>query len=267
MTGERIHLSSTLQDAGYTAQNASTWDRWVEEGIEWGKPIDHETYLKAQRGEWQVLLTPGTPVPREWFIPLNGARVLGLASGGGQQMPIFSACKARCTVLDNSLRQLESERMVAQREGYEIETVKGDMTKPLPFEDNAFDLIFHPVSNCYIEDVLPLWRECYRVLRPGGVLLAGVDNGLHYLFQHPEEGPLTLENPLPFNPLQNPVYMAQLMEDDAGVQFSHSLTEQIGGQLASGLRLTHLMEDCCAKGTCELCKYVPGFIMTRALKP
>ena len=56
------------------------------------------------------------------------------------------------------------------------------MTKPLPFENEAFDLIFHPVSNCYVEDVKAIWRECFRVLKPGGLLMAGLDNGINFLF-------------------------------------------------------------------------------------
>ena len=155
----------------YTEQNAAAWDRWVEEGIEWGKPISGEAYSAAQRGEWSVLLTPSTPVPKAWFPRMRGARVLGLASAGGQQMPIFTALGAACTVLDLSDRQLESERMVAARERYAIDIVQADMTEPLPLESDSFDLIFHPVSNCYIRELQPVWDECFRVLRPGGVLL------------------------------------------------------------------------------------------------
>ena len=32
----------------YTDINSRTIDKWVEEGWEWGKPIDHETYIKAK---------------------------------------------------------------------------------------------------------------------------------------------------------------------------------------------------------------------------
>lgn len=70
--------------------------------------------------------------------------MLGLASGGGQQMPVFAALGAQCTVLDYSQRQLESERLVAAREGYDITIVRADMTKRLPFDENSFDLIFTP---------------------------------------------------------------------------------------------------------------------------
>ena len=93
--------------------------------------------------------------------------MLGLASGGGQQIPIFTALGAECTVLDYSDMQLENERMVAERENYKVNIVKADMTKPLPFEDESFDIIFHPVSNCYIENVEPVFKECYRILKKG----------------------------------------------------------------------------------------------------
>ena len=144
----------------YQDANAAVIDRWVAEGWEWGKPVDHQTYLQAQDGQWSVLLTPTKPVPHEWFGSLKGKKILELASGGGQQMPVFTAAGAECTVLDYSEEQLESERTLAEREGYRINIVRADMSKPLPFTDDSFDLIFHPVSNLYIEKVEPVFAEC-----------------------------------------------------------------------------------------------------------
>ena len=79
----------------------------------WGMPISHEVYERAMKGDWDMVLTPTKPVPKSWFPQLSGSRILGLASGGGQQMPIFAACGGICTVLDYSDRQLASEEMVA----------------------------------------------------------------------------------------------------------------------------------------------------------
>ena len=59
----------------YADINASTIDSWVKEGWEWGVPIPHETYEKALRGEWDVLLTPTKFVPHDWFGNLKGKRV------------------------------------------------------------------------------------------------------------------------------------------------------------------------------------------------
>lgn len=247
----------------YQELNAQTIDRWVKEGWEWGVPIGHAEYEAAKRGIWDVKLTPVKYVPHEWFGELKGKRILGLASGGGQQMPIFSALGGICTVLDYSEAQLDSERLVAEREQYRIEIIRGDMTKRLPFEDGQFDLIFHPVSNCYVEEVRPIWRECCRVLKPGGVLLAGMDNGINYLFAGDDETQVV--NALPFHPLKNPEHRKQLEQNDGGIQFSHTLEEQLGGQLEAGFRLTDLYEDTNGAGRLHELN-IPCFIASRAVK-
>ncbi|MDR3139414.1 MAG: class I SAM-dependent methyltransferase, partial [Treponema sp.] len=172
---------------------------------------------------------------------------------------------AFCTVLDYAETQLESERAVAEREAYTIEIIKADMTEKLPFENEIFDIIFHPVSNCYVEDVLFIWRECYRVVKKGGLLLAGMDNGLNFLFDDPAAYPLTVVNKLPFNPLRDPELYKKLDRDNDGIQFSHSLEEQIGGQLKAGFILTDLYEDYDRTGL--LREYAPQYIATRAIKP
>lgn len=247
----------------YQDINAKTVDQWVEDGWEWGKPITHEQFIAAKAGDWSIVLTPTKPVPRDWFPDLKGKKLLGLACGGGQQMPIFAAAGAVCTVLDYSERQLESERMVSAREGYSIEIVRADMTKPLPFADESFDIIVHPVSNCYIREVEPVWRECYRILKPGGVLLAGVDNGINYIFDETET---TLTHSLPFDPLSDPALMEELQKTNDGVQFSHTFEEQVGGQLKAGFVLTHLFEDVNGYGKLHEMN-IPTFVATRAIKP
>ena len=126
----------------YTDVNSAIINQWVSDGWEWGKPIDHETFKKAKENNWSVFLTPTKAVPKDWFCSFAGARILGLASGGGQQMPIFAALGAVCTVLDYSDAQLANEKLVAEREKYHIEIIKADMTKPLPFTDSSFDLFF-----------------------------------------------------------------------------------------------------------------------------
>ena len=246
----------------YQDINAQTIDRWIEEGWEWGIPIDHKAYAAAQKGQWDVVLTPKKPVPHAWFGDLRGKRVLGLASGGGQQMPIFAALGAVCTVLDYSERQLQSERLVAEREGYDIRIVRADMTKPLPFADGEFDLIFHPVSNCYVKEVAPIFRECHRVLRPGGVLLCGLGNEVNYLV---DEDECAIVHTMPFDPLTNQTHRKLLEDTDCGMQFSHSVEEQIGSQLAAGFVLTHLYGDTNGEGRLEELN-VETYLATRAVK-
>ena len=102
----------------YTDINAKIVDSWVQNGWEWGRPISHETFEKAKNGAWGVYLTPTKTVPHAWFGEMRGKKILGLASGGGQQIPIFTALGADCTVLDYSTEQLKREEEVGKREGY-----------------------------------------------------------------------------------------------------------------------------------------------------
>jgi SAM-dependent methyltransferase len=140
--------------------NRDAWDAQVAKKNRWTVPVSPKEIEAARRGEWEILLTPTRPVPRSWFPELEGARVLCLASGGGQQGPILAATGARVTVFDNSPRQLAQDRLVAERENLELETIEGDMADLGVFADGVFDLIVHPVSNCFVPDLRPIWSEC-----------------------------------------------------------------------------------------------------------
>lgn len=246
----------------YQDINSKTIDRWCDEGWQWGQPITHEQFIDAKNGKWKVVLTPTIPVPREWFSGIKGKKILGLASGGGQQMPIFAALGAICTVFDYSDKQLESEKIVSERENYQINIIKGDMSKSLPFKDGEFDLIFHPVSNCYVKDVNFIFRECYRVLKKNGILLSGLDNGINYMVDDDEQ---KIVNKLPFDPTLDKALYQECLDKDWGIQFSHTLEEQIGGQLKSGFILTDLYEDTNGDGKLHDLN-IKTFLATRSVK-
>ena len=151
-------------------------------GRQWSSPVGAEVIAAARRGEWRLRLTETKFAPREWFPDVRGLEVLCLASGGGQQAPTLAAAGARVTVLDNSPRQLAQDRFVAERDSLDLTAVEGDMADLSAFADESFGLVYHPVSNLFVPDVRPVWREAFRVLRRGGVLLAGFLNPVLYLF-------------------------------------------------------------------------------------
>ena len=70
----------------------------------------------------------------------------------------------------------------------------------------------------------------------------------------------------PFNPLKNEAQLRQLEQQDDGIEFSHTLEEQIGGQLKAGFRLTHLYGDTNGCGYLQE-RNIETFLATRAVKP
>ena len=249
------------------AYNRAAWDKQVERGNPWTIPVTPETVAAARRGEWSVLLTETRPVPRSWFPALEDCDVLCLASGGGQQAPILAAAGACVTVLDNSPKQLEGDRMVATREGLAIRTVEGDMRDLSAFADESFDVVFHPVANTFVPQVRTIYREAARVLRRGGFLLAGFMNPSIYVFDGTGDTHDTLElrHTLPFDPMEfSEEERLRMFGSDGPLQWSHSLTDQIGGQVDAGLVLVGLYEDH-QRGPLD--RYMPAYIATRAVKP
>ena len=76
---------------------------------------------------------------------------------------------------------------------------------------------------------------------------------------------LNNENDLPFDPLSDEEQRMQLEREDAGMQFSHSLEEQIGGQLAAGFRLIDLYEDTNGEGRLHELN-IPTFLALCSMK-
>lgn len=110
--------------------------------------------------------------------------------------------------------------------------------------------------------MLPVWMECYRVLKRGGILLAGIDNGINYIFDDDET---SVVNKLPFNPLKDKHLFERSIKEDWAIQFSHTIEEQVGGQLKAGFVLADIYHD--TNGTGKLHEFnVPTFYATRAIK-
>lgn len=210
-------------------------------------------------------------MPADWLPRLPGCRLLCLASGGGQQGPILAAAGARVTVYDNSPAQLARDREVAAREGLAIELIEGDMRDLSALADGSFDCIVHPVSNVFVPEVRPVWREAFRVLAPGGVLLAGFNNPTVYLFdtQRAERDELVVTHRIPYSDVADltEAERRELLGEDGPLEFSHTLTDQIGGQIDAGFVLAGLYEDRYPEGAAGLTRWMDIFLATRARKP
>ena len=157
---------------------------------------------------------------------------------------------------------------MAEREGYWIDLVKGDMTRHFPFEDESFDWIINPVSNCYIEDLTTMWSESFRVLRKGGTMMTGFTNPIVYMFADEDmelnaHTPLACKFQLPYNGRHLEAAGKNISMDE-GYQFSHTLESQLGGQTQAGFLIKALYED--TDDSCRLSKYCSLYIADLAIK-
>ena len=201
---------------------------------------------------------------------MKGLDILCLASGGGQQGPTLAAAGAKVTVFDASVNQLAQDRIVAEREGLDINTVKGDMADLSCFEDASFDLVFNPVSNVFAEKIIPVWQEAARVLKPGGTLLLGFVNPLCFIFDLAdyESGKLTVGQKIPYadnQDLKKEELKNLVTDENKPVCFGHTLYDQIQGQIDAGLVITGFFEDRMGEDD-PLNGIIDVLIATRAVK-
>jgi len=251
-------------------QNSIAWDKKVEEAAVYTKAVSQEIIENSRNGEWEISVTTGKPVPRNWFPKsLNGLKVLCLASGGGQQGPVLAAAGADVTVVDISKKQLEQDEFVAKRDELTLKTRLADMTDLSIFEDSEFDIIVHPVANLFVKDILKVWNEASRVLKNQGILISGFTNPLLFIFDDEEDmkGNLVVKNTIPSSSLDSltDVQIAEYLNSDKTIEFGHTLEDQIQGQIEAGFVITGLYEDDFG-GRRPLDKYIKCFIATRAVK-
>jgi len=244
--------------------NKSAWDNYVDKKDRWTIPVSEEELENVKNGNWSIVLTPKKTVPHNWFPELTGLKILGLASGGGQQGPILATLGADVTIFDNSEKQLQQDKILSDKFDLDIKTVQGDMKDLSVFADNSFDLIFNPCSILFVDNVLPVWKECFRVLKPNGILMTGLINPIS--FQLDEES-LKLIYKQPFSDLHSlpTEKLEELKTNKEALAFGHSLTEQIGGQLDAGFTITSMYEDSWG-GENKMDEFLPAFIATRAIK-
>ncbi len=249
--------------------NRTAWNHEVDNANIWTIPVDAETISKARNGGFSLLLTPKIPVPSAWYDGVKGKKILCLASGGGQQAPIFAAAGAHVTLLDNSPNQLKQDEMVAQRENLKIQLVLGDMRDLSVFKDETFDLIFHPVSNLFVDDINIVWKESYRVLKKGGRLLSGFCNPVLFIYDYvawEKDQVFITKYKIPYSDIEQlpKDELKQRIKNEEPLEFGHSLDDQIGGQIKVGFSIHGFYEDKFGKEFLD--EYISSFIATLAIK-
>jgi ubiquinone/menaquinone biosynthesis C-methylase UbiE len=117
----------------------------------------------------EISLGCGNPTALAGLQP--GETVLDIGSGGG--IDVFLAARkvgpqGRAIGVDMTPAMLERARRTAAKAGLSNVEFRQGYAEKMPVEDGTVDVI---ISNCVVnltEDKAAVWREAYRVLRPGG---------------------------------------------------------------------------------------------------
>ncbi len=259
------------REINFIQHNEAAWNKQALEENEWSKAVSTDLINDAKAGKWEVHLTP-KPLNKEWLGDVKGKKILCLASAGGQQAPVLAAAGASVVVFDISGEQLKQDEKVAERDGLSLKTVQGDMRDLSVFEDETFDIVFHPISNHYVENVNPVWRETYRVLKKGGVLLASFFNPVVFVAdrnpQDIKDGIIRPKYTLPYADIKDldQNQMNRKLEHNEALVFGHTLSDLIGGQLRAGFLIADFIEEMQPNPRFLIDEYLPTFIATKAVK-
>src|SRR5262249_48971234 len=123
------------------------------------------------------------------------------------------------------------------------------------------DVVVFPCASLFVDDPTPVWRECARVLRAGGMLLAGHVQPHTFLFDDEglSRGELRVAHALPYSDV-----VSGTPDPSEPLVFGHTLESLLGAQRAAGLATTALYE---ARWPNEpLDDRIATFVATRAVK-
>ncbi len=246
-----------------------------------------QDYREVNRRAWTELAQRGYPSTRPYgpyqfaharelvdphgWIPWDTVKtVLCLGGGGGQQVPLLAALGCQVTGVDLCPEQLEEDRVVADRNGLEIELIEGDMLDLSLLYGREFDLVYQALSACYVPDVRRLYRQVARVLKPRG----------YYRVEHANPVTLQLPNMEAWDgkgyrlarPQQPGEPVPWTVPDEGGPaspiecwHYLHPLDHLIGGLGDAGFMLLHFAERAAGDLSAEpqtyghLAAYVPPF--------
>ena len=105
-------------------------------------------------------------VLRSAGLDLDGCDVLEIGCGTGKNTAWFAERAKSVTALDASPRMLERARQRIQQ--LDVHFVQHDIRALWPLGDRSIDLVVGNLVLEHVEHLAPVFRETFRVLRPGG---------------------------------------------------------------------------------------------------
>jgi SAM-dependent methyltransferase len=208
---------------GYREVNSDAWDVLARRGIHFSVPYGRAELTDARAKLTEVVALPWPEIDT----------VLCLAAGGGHQSLLFASLGLKVVVFDLSKEQLNRDRNAASRLGMEIECLVGDMADLSALHGRQFDLVYQPVSMCYVPDPSRVYGEVAAVLRLGGWYCVEHWNPVRMQLDHLGRNgpPYAIVRPQGTRKPFRFGYAAEELEDNAGPEIAWHYIHSLGGLL------------------------------------
>lgn len=126
------------------------------------------------------------------FLPAQGGKALDVGAGRGISSFALAKDGFSTTALEpdgSAIVGAQAIRDLAQASGLAIE-VKQEFSEQLPFADGQFNIVFARAVLHHARDLKAACREFFRVLKPGGILIAVRE----HVISRPEDLPAFLDS-------------------------------------------------------------------------
>lgn len=110
------------------------------------------------------------------FSRLNGDKVLDLGCGYGFFTNYFKSIGANVIGIDGSEAMIE----LAKQQYPKCDFLVSDITQPLSFENDSFDIIFCNQVLMDVENIDFVFSECNRILKNNGILYYSIVHPVFY---------------------------------------------------------------------------------------
>lgn len=115
----------------------------------------------------------------QWFERHKGAYLSELEalssfvpkSGKGLEVGVGTGRFASALGVGKGIEPAANMAAIARSRGIEVTL---GVAEDLPFADEQFDFVLMVTVDCFVQDVDKSYREAYRVLKPGGLILIGL---------------------------------------------------------------------------------------------
>lgn len=137
----------------------------------------------------------------------------------------------------------------------ELGVEKGNMCDLSRFPEGNFDYILNPTSLMYVPDVKPVFKECYRVLKKGGIFIMMAPSPVNYLCDYIDDergGYYKAVNRMPY-------CSADADSASSWIEYGHTMEDYLGGQIESGFVIDGYRE-------CQMEDITELYFLTKAVK-